>query len=787
MKKSSIAISVTVAAFLAACGESTTENVTQITQTGMDVVEFVKDLPKCTKDNEGEIAWVKGENSSRVCVDGKWFATKDTLVVAGDTVYMDGGDFSCTTKELKDKSGIKIICNGDSIGVVLNGEKGEKGADGEPGIQGEQGLQGDKGDPGDAGVGCTIVGQSDTTVTIKCGDKSMTMNIGAGGFSVDSLALDSEKVATPIASLDGYTQKGPFLKGSTVYLYELSDGRTLRQTNGNFMSYITSDDGRYQFNARNLVSQYAMVVVDGNYRNEVTGKNSERPIRLRAITDVTARSSANVNLLTNLEYERVYYLVTQKKMKVRNAKKQAQAEIFKAFHIDTTGFSKSSEDLDVFGTSDADGALLAISIMLQGNRDETDLSVLLTEISDDLATDGKWDGPGSDSIKAAIADWALSMDHAGIFATYRSHVADWGLGGGNVPGFEKYIRMFASLENGLGLCGSESVPVGMVKEVSNSNSSWYYASSFICADADSARWRIATTIEKDTMGFGPASKEGDIAYGRINGSLVYVYEGGSWRHGTELDAVVGTGCLQSIRDSIVMTPDSMFYKCVEITLMDWGDGSFWNSEWREMTVNEIANKLFGECTSDNSGTVYEFGSRRFRCYPGGVYSLLPEVRLGIKDLVAEEYLFDDSPDGGSSVITCSETYCEVSLGPGYDYPYAGIEFKFKPSETGHDITEWGGVCLTYKSTIGFRIELFTDDEKTLTETNNYKAAVPRAAQKLSSDFPWTKFKQEDGWGKTVDQATVLAKTAGIRLKIEGSAGTVGQFGSLEIGPLGTCE
>ena len=443
MKKSFFAISVTAAAFLAACGESTTENVTQINQMGMEVVKSVEDLPKCTADNEGEIAWVKGENSSRVCVDGKWFATKDTLVVAGDTVYMDGGDFSCTTKELKDKSGIKIICNGDSIGVVLNG------ADGKQGIQGEQGLQGDKGDPGDAGEGCAIAGQSDTTVTIKCGGKSMTMNIGAGGFSVDTLALDSEKVATPIASLDGYTQKGPFLKGSTVYLYELSDGRTLRQTNGNFMSYITSDDGRYQFNARNLVSQYAMVVVDGNYRNEVTGKNSERPIRLRAITDVTARSSANVNLLTNLEFDRVYYLVTQKKMKVRNAKKQAQAEIFKAFHIDTTGFTGSSEDLDVFGKTNADAALLAISILLQGDSSETALSVLLTEIANDMATDGKWDGPGSDSVKARLADWAFDAD--GRLSKFRDNVKKWGLSN-TVPEFEKYVRRFWNVEKQLVKC-----------------------------------------------------------------------------------------------------------------------------------------------------------------------------------------------------------------------------------------------------------------------------------------------------------------------------------------------
>ena len=77
---------------------------------GVEVVASVEDLPKCEKDNQGEQALVKGESSVRVCVDGKWFVTKESTK---DTVYVEDGDFSCTTKELKDKSGLKIVCNGD--------------------------------------------------------------------------------------------------------------------------------------------------------------------------------------------------------------------------------------------------------------------------------------------------------------------------------------------------------------------------------------------------------------------------------------------------------------------------------------------------------------------------------------------------------------------------------------------------------------------------------------------------------------------------------------------------
>ena len=120
------------AVLLVACGDETT----QINQTGVEVVDSVSDLPKCTGQNDGSIAYVKGEPSARICVEGEWFATAESMK---DTVYVSG-DFSCKTEELKDKSGLKIICNGDSIGVVLNGSAGKDGQDGESGVLGDKQL-----------------------------------------------------------------------------------------------------------------------------------------------------------------------------------------------------------------------------------------------------------------------------------------------------------------------------------------------------------------------------------------------------------------------------------------------------------------------------------------------------------------------------------------------------------------------------------------------------------------------------------------------------------------------
>ena len=524
-----------------ACGDDI-ENTT-INQTGVELFDSSEDLPECTDKNESDLVFVRGETSARICVDGEWIA----LSSDGSDV-----DFSCKTVELKDKSGLKIVCNGDSIGVVLNGSDGKDGKAGEDGKD-------------------AVLPQ-------------------------DTLEADSERVAISLDSLVGVTQKGPFLKGSTVYLYELSDGRTLKQTNGNFTSNITRDDGRYKFTARDLVSQYAMVVVDGYYRNEVTGASSDAPIRLKALTDMRKRSSVNVNILTQLEFDRVYNLVTRgdrdgKKLTVKQAKRQAQKEILKLFDIEL-GKDTDAEDMDVFGKTDADAALLAVSVLLQGDGGSTDLSVLLTEISNAIAEKGEWNDSAA---KARIADWALKADTENRLAKFRKNVADWHLGD-TVPGFEKLVRNYLNVVTGLGECGSEKTPVGTFAHIPNVNSA-YFALAYdsidvtknslvrvICDDEGGDHWRMATALERDTRGW-EAAEDGAVQMGQIDTSIVYVYDGG-WRQGTELDRQLGLGCTQEIadKDSVYKASEEVWYKCADTTISV--EGVTVTSAWHEMSDYE---------------------------------------------------------------------------------------------------------------------------------------------------------------------------------------------------------
>ena len=173
------------AALLSACGDDITE-VNMPGQASVGQVASFGELPECTAENAGEMLYATDSARVYYCADSVWatlngsdgrdgsdgengtgctadstakgivvvcggdtvgtivngkdgfdgkdgtssvdtlvVSKSDTLVVIDTVLGLDGS--SCTAEALLDGSGYRIVCGGDSVGVVLNGSDGKDG------------------------------------------------------------------------------------------------------------------------------------------------------------------------------------------------------------------------------------------------------------------------------------------------------------------------------------------------------------------------------------------------------------------------------------------------------------------------------------------------------------------------------------------------------------------------------------------------------------------------------------------------------------------------------------
>ena len=131
----------------------------------------------------------------------------------------------------------------------------------------------------------------------------------------------------------------------------------------------------------------------------------------------------------------------------------------------------------------------------------------------------------------------------------------------------------------------------------------------------------------------------------------------------------------------------------------------------------------------------------------------------------------------------------VKFGEGYEKPYAGVAFNvWNEEQEGGSVSPWGGICLQYKSSIDFEIELGLEDGAIPTMGScSFVARVPASTSEKISDFVWEKFKNNCGAGVSPDLTDVLKKVASVRLKFSGAAGTTGDFLIQRIGAVGMCH
>ena len=249
----------------------------------------------------------------------------------------------------------------------------------------------------------------------------------AGGASGD-MGIVAKDIA-------GEAQKGPFVKGSAVTVQGI-DCKTLELTDEIFEGKVKSDKGDFAFDDVTLSSTCALFEATGKYRNELTGKKSSEELTLHALTDLKDRKDVNINVLTELEYERVMFLVTEKGKKFADAKARAEKEVLAAFGI--AGNFDNSEDLTIYESGDGNAALLAVSVLMQAETDDAGLAKRIEKFADSFAETGKWN---DDKTKATIEEWQVVATADGTLDSIRKNVEGWGYAD-VVPAFEKYVEAF---------------------------------------------------------------------------------------------------------------------------------------------------------------------------------------------------------------------------------------------------------------------------------------------------------------------------------------------------------
>jgi hypothetical protein len=254
------------------------------------------------------------------------------------------------------------------------------------------------------------------------------------GCSSDNIKDTELPDETKLINIEGNLQKGPFLNGTSIALYELN--ASLQQTGKVYRLEIKNNAGYFDLNNVELKSNYTELSANGYYFNEVGGYISEGQLNLFALSDVTNKSTVNVNILTHLEKKRIEYLISQGNS-FSQAKQSAQTEILQIFGITSLEIGES-ESLNITASGEGNAILLMASVILQGSRTVGQLTELLANISNDIQNDGVLDN--KDLIKD-LYNSSIALNLESVRNNLIKRYDELGIDIA-IPDFEKYVLNF---------------------------------------------------------------------------------------------------------------------------------------------------------------------------------------------------------------------------------------------------------------------------------------------------------------------------------------------------------
>lgn len=249
-------------------------------------------------------------------------------------------------------------------------------------------------------------------------------------------------------SVLGKVEKGPFVSGSTITIQPM-DGN-LQMLGSLYSSTIQDDLGNFLFGSKLFESPYAELTANGYFFNEVSGKLSQSTLSLRALVDLSDKTTVNVNLFTHLKYQRVQKLVADG-IKFGDANTQAQKELFIAFGLQKYT-EKDASTFSITGGTDESAALIAVSSLLLVGRSEAALTEYLAKLCREFGEKGSFEENTKQQINKdkEVVKNRLSSVRNNVIARYESL-------GLNVE--VKDLRRFIDWDND-GIVGNEVLQEG---------------------------------------------------------------------------------------------------------------------------------------------------------------------------------------------------------------------------------------------------------------------------------------------------------------------------------------
>ena len=239
---------------------------------------------------------------------------------------------------------------------------------------------------------------------------------------------DADSSTPKERNLTGFAQKGQFVKGSQVTAFAI--GSDLMATGESFPASISDDLGAFDITGK-TTAPFFELRAEGYYFNELEGATSGSPLYLEAFVK-SDDSKANINLMTTAIRPRVKKLIKEGKT-YAEALNQAQNELLKA--IGFTGTAGNFDDMDITGSSDSDGMLLAFACMVQKGREASQVTTLIQEIASDLETKGELSASVYEKVKANVEN----VNPFSVIQNMAQYYKEKSLSVNAVPPFWKYL------------------------------------------------------------------------------------------------------------------------------------------------------------------------------------------------------------------------------------------------------------------------------------------------------------------------------------------------------------